>query len=72
METKYIFKELTENKKGELYSIPYSDKKTALAAYSKMCEDHPQKHFRVLKRQTIEDVIAESDDYRQAKFAFAN
>lgn len=68
--TQYIFKALAANKKSEIYSVPYSDKKTALAAYSKMCEDCPQDHFKVIKRQTIEDVIAESDDYRQQKFSF--
>lgn len=70
METKYIFKELTENRKGEVYSIPYSEKGAALASYTKMCEEHPTKNFRVVKRRVVEEVIAESDDYRQQKFSF--
>lgn len=72
METKYIFSSLSKNKKEIIFSQAFSKKKDALDVYSQMCENNPQEHFRVTRQQILEDTIAESDDYRQVKFAFAN
>ena len=70
METLYIVTALTKDKKGELHSSSYKQKKEALDAYQVMCENYLNYHYRVTKRQIVEETIVESDDYRQQKFSF--
>ena len=72
MATEYILARLTQNKKSILCSESFSDKKLALANYQTVCENNPRDHFKVVMRETVEKTIAESDDYRQAIFGFAN
>jgi len=69
--TEFVVVALTP-KNGVLFTHPFSLKKDAVQAYQSLCEESPKKHYKIVKRQIIEETIAESDDYRQAIFAFAN
>lgn len=67
--TEYILQALT-SKNGILYSLETKNKKEALEQYSKLCETCPKDKFRLIKRITTEETIAESEDIRQASFDF--
>jgi hypothetical protein len=69
--TKYILKTLIGKDKRVADVLEYSNKKTALEGYQKYCEGLPKEKFWVIKQQIIEEIIAESDDYRQQRFEFA-
>ena len=47
-----------------------TNKKQAFRLYQMYCEDHPKSKFKVVKRITTEETIAESEDVRQARFDF--
>jgi len=49
----------------------FEDRKKAIQRYERLCEDIPSHQFAVVKRQIIEEIIAESDDCRQQRFEFA-
>lgn len=64
--TRYIVK------KEDGVSLDTDKKKRAFEHYSRMCECFPTCNFKIVKREIVEETIAESDDYRQQKFDFAN
>jgi hypothetical protein len=72
MKTEYIFQSLTKDKKSQLYSHLFQSKEDALDTYRQMSEISKNQHFRVIKRVISDEVIAESDDYRQASFNFVD
>jgi hypothetical protein len=72
MKTEYIFQSLTKDKKSKLYTQSFNTKEAALDTYRQMSEIGQNQHFRVIKREVSEEVIAESDDYRQARFDFVD
>lgn len=45
--------------------------KEAKNLFNELCEAHPKDSFSIVKKQTIEEKVCESEDYRQSKFDFA-
>lgn len=48
----------------------FRDKKYAFEHYKDLCESYPKEKFKIIKKQVIEEVIAESEDHRQSRFRF--
>lgn len=70
MNTKYIVRRIEGSRSRNISK----DTKLgdAMAKYGALCEEYPQETFRVVRSVTLEEVVAESDDYRQARFDFAD
>ena len=45
--------------------------KKATDYFQYYCELHPKEKYKIIKRQIIDETIAESIDYRQKTFEFA-
>jgi hypothetical protein len=45
--------------------VSSESKQEIIDFYSISCENHPKTHFRILKKETIREVIARSNDERQ-------
>lgn len=69
MTTSYLLKYLDADGKT-IMSQEISDKRTSLAAYEVVCENHPKANFEVEEVSIAKKVIAKSDDFRQSKFDF--
>lgn len=69
--TEYIVAQKLKN--GSWFELlpPTKNKAIALRDYSRICEKFPLQNYRVIKRITTEETIAESEDVRQARFDFA-
>ena len=70
MENLYILSAFPRGKRTLLYSQTFANKDAAFETYHEMCEEFVDQDFKVTKRQTIDLVVAESDDYRQQRFSF--
>jgi hypothetical protein len=46
-------------------------KKDILDAYNLACETFPKSKFRVIREETLTEVIAESEDFRQTLLPFS-
>jgi hypothetical protein len=66
-----IYVVLSVAKKRSKTLSTHESKEEAFKEFHKLCEENPKETFKVLKTQLIEETIAESNDYRQAKFDFA-
>jgi len=44
--------------------------KKALEIFNKVCEEYPKTKFKIIRRTTTDEVVKESDDYRQTRFDF--
>jgi hypothetical protein len=67
--TEYVLVALTP-KNSVLFTQPFESKKLAIANYNNLCEENPLAKYQIIKRQTVEELIAESEDYRQQRFEF--
>jgi len=47
-------------------------KKKAIERYTSLCEENPYTKFKIVKRTITDEVIAESEDARQARFDFVS
>jgi hypothetical protein len=67
--TEYFVQRVGSNQ-GEFTDTRTRMKKSALDRYSYLCETYPQVKFKIVKRIITDEVIAESEDVRQARFDF--
>lgn len=44
--------------------------KDAKEQFNKLCENNPKENFKIVRRIVIDEVVCESEDYRQTRFAF--
>lgn len=63
--TQFFLRRKNDNK-----IISQGNRKEILNLFKAYCEVHPKDHFIVVEKQTINKVIAESDDYRQSFLNF--
>jgi hypothetical protein len=63
--TEFIIKSSSDITKGV-----FKEKKNAFEFYKDLCEFYPEEQFKIIKKQVIEETIAESNDYRQKSFDF--
>jgi hypothetical protein len=68
--TIYLVLSVAEKNKLKTLST-HETKEEAFKEFNLLCEDNPKENFKVVKTQLIEETIAESNDFRQAKFDFA-
>lgn len=67
--TEFIVVALTY-KNNVLFTQPFSLKKDAIKAYQALCEQFPKEKYKIVKREIVEETIAESEDFRQQRFEF--
>lgn len=48
----------------------FSNKKNVLDFYKTLCENNPKNKYRIIREEILTQVIAESEDYRQALLQF--
>jgi hypothetical protein len=66
--TEYIVHRIFNGK--EFTDTQTPTKKVAMDRYASLCEEYPKIKFKIVKRITTEEIIAESEDVRQARFDF--
>ena len=61
---KYYVQNIDKNLAGDLFST--ASKEDAIKKYTSYCEDLPENNFQIVKVETFREVIAKSNDVRQA------
>lgn len=65
------FVQRSEREGSEITNLRTKLKKEAFEKYHEFCEEFPKEKFLIVKRIITEEIIAESEDVRQARFDFA-
>jgi len=65
----YIDQVISDSKCNTVHTTSSFKKATDYFQYH--CEINPKAKFKLIKREIIEEVLAESNDYRQKTFEFA-
>ncbi len=68
--TTQFFLETNRDNKWIKISTGADSKKMALHQFTHVCTELPDQKFRVVQKEMISEVIAESNDERQATFKF--
>ena len=66
--TYYVEQVISKSKRNTVHTT--NSLKKAIDYFQYHCEINPQAKFRLTKIETIKEVIAESNDYRQKTFEF--
>lgn len=68
---KTLYRVSQVNPKGKtIWAEEFDNKDVSLKTYQHLYESYKEENFKVSKVTILEETIAQSDDYRQAKFDF--
>jgi hypothetical protein len=70
METTYYIQHCISDLQENTVQSTDSLKKAA-DYFQYYCELHPKEKYKIIKRQIIDEIVAESTDFRQKTFEFA-
>lgn len=70
LKTEYTIQQVSKDKTKVIYCVSFAKKEEAIKKYKSFCENEPACTYRLLKTEVSEEIIAQSEDYRQTKFSF--